>query len=42
MALTGRYQEYVAEKLGLPVGDLIYMTGSMHAYKKDLDERGIF
>jgi thymidylate synthase len=42
LALTARYQEYVAEKLGLPVGDLIYMIGSLHSYKKDLDARGIF
>ena len=42
LALTGRLQEYVAEAVGDEVGDLIYVTGSLHAYQKDLEARGIF
>lgn len=33
-------QEYIAGKLGLPVGDFYQFIGSFHAYQKDLE--GIF
>jgi len=42
LALAGGLQEYVAHQIGKEVGDLIYFIGSLHAYKKDLDARGIF
>jgi len=42
LALAGGLQEHIADALGLPCGDLTYFIGSLHAYKKDLDERGIF
>lgn len=38
--LTIALQEYIAEKLGLPVGWFIQQIGSLHAYHKDLE--GIF
>jgi len=42
LALAGGLQEHVAKQVGVEVGDLVYFIGSLHAYKKDLDERGIF
>lgn len=38
--LSIKLQEYIAEKLGLPVGSFIQFVGSLHTYKKDL--KGIF
>lgn len=38
--LAIKIQEYVAEKLDLPIGWFIQQVGSLHAYKKDL--KGIF
>lgn len=35
-------QDYFADKLNLKTGTFTYFTGSMHAYAKDMEERGIF
>ena len=37
-----RLQEYMAEKLDLPVGNFTHFMGSLHAYQKDIKERNIF
>jgi len=34
--------DYFADKLGLGYGTFTYFTGSLHAYQKDMDTRGIF
>lgn len=35
-------QDYIADKLGILMGTFTYFTGSLHAYKKNLDCKGIF
>jgi thymidylate synthase len=40
--LALRMQSYVAGMLGKSIGNFTYFTGSLHAYKKDMQERGIF
>jgi thymidylate synthase len=40
--LTAKLHEYVAEQIGVPVGTFIHNIGSLHAFKIDLDKRGIF
>lgn len=40
--LATRLQRYVAKQLGVPVGLFTYFTGSLHAYAKDMKDRGIF
>ena len=35
-------QEYVAEKLKIEVGNFYHFISSLHAYRKDLEIRGIF
>jgi len=35
-------QSYVADNLNLNMGTFTHFIGSLHAYKKDMAERGIF
>lgn len=42
MMLALRAQKWMADKLELEVGDFTHFMGSLHAYKKDMDARGIF
>ena len=42
MMLALRAQKWMADKLELKVGDFTHFMGSLHAYKKDMDSRGIF
>lgn len=35
-------QDWFADSLGLATGTFTYFTGSLHAYQKDMAERGIF
>jgi len=39
---AARLQAYIAGMLSLPVGHITHFMGSLHAYKKDMSERGIF
>lgn len=40
--LTIRLQEWIASDLGISTGYFIHNIGSLHAFKKDLNKRGIF
>lgn len=40
--LTMKVQKYVADYLGLDFGRFIHFIGSLHAYKKDYDTKGVF
>ena len=40
--LAMKLQEHIARHVGLPVGTFTHFVGSLHAYKKDMDARGIF
>ena len=42
LLLALRLQSYVADQLGIGVGMFTYFTGSLHAYAKNMKERGIF
>lgn len=42
VVLALKIQAWFAEKLGIEVGSFTYFTGSLHAYHKDLKNRGIF
>jgi hypothetical protein len=42
ISLAVLLQKWFAENLGKPIGNFTYFTGSLHAYAKDLAERGIF
>lgn len=42
IALALRLQDWAAKQLGLDTGRFTYFTGSLHAYQKDLETRGIF
>lgn len=35
-------QDWFADLLGLEIGTFTYFTGSLHAYRKDMKDRGIF
>lgn len=38
ITLARMLQDFVAKMLGLPAGDFIYQSGSLHAFKKDNNE----
>lgn len=38
LVLARLMQEYIAKEVGVPVGDFIYQSGSLHAFKKDNSE----
>ena len=40
--LTMRLQEYIANALGLETGNFTHFIGSLHAYKRDYDLKGVF
>lgn len=40
--LAARLLEYVAHQVGVPSGSLVHFIGSLHAYHKDMKDRGIF
>lgn len=40
--LALRLQKYMASQLSREIGTFTYFTGSLHAYRKDMEERGIF
>lgn len=40
--LTMRLQEYIANSLGLETGNFTHFIGSLHAYKRDYDLKGVF
>lgn len=40
--LTIRLQEHIASAIGIPTGYFIHNIGSLHAFKKDLNKRGVF
>ena len=42
IALATQLQHHVAMALSIPQGMFTYFTGSLHAYHKDMEERGIF
>jgi thymidylate synthase len=42
MNLAGKLNWWVASQVGVKAGSLIVYINSLHAYKKDLDERKIF
>ena len=42
IALAMRLQKYFATQLGREVGMFTYFTGSLHAYRKDMQARGVF
>jgi len=42
MSLALCLLDYYADRLGVGYGTFTYFTGSLHAYKKDLRQRGIF
>lgn len=42
MYITIAIQLYVANALGLEAGRFIHFVGSLHAYKKDYDVKGVF
>jgi thymidylate synthase len=35
LVMARKMQEYIAREVGVPVGDFIYQSGSLHAFKKD-------
>lgn len=42
ISLAMLLQRYVANQLMIDAGSFTYFTGSLHAYHKDMKERGIF
>lgn len=40
--MATRIMDYASAVLGVPIGKFMYFTGSLHAYYKDLEARGIF
>lgn len=40
--LALRLRDWVAAKLGIETGRFTYFVGSLHAYRKDMESRGIF
>jgi thymidylate synthase len=40
--LTMRLQEYVANSLGIEPGNFTHFIGSLHAYKRDYEKKGVF
>jgi thymidylate synthase len=42
MYLASKMNLYVAQELGVEIGDTVVYVNSLHAYKIDLDKRGIF
>jgi len=42
VVLAMKLQEYVANALGIEPGHFTHFIGSLHAYKKDADKKGVF
>ena len=42
MHLAAKLNAYVANRVKVTPGKLVVFINSLHAYKRDLDERGIF